>query len=517
MRDPWAVATWRFEQLSPLLDPSLPRAEKRRYVREKAAQAVSWPSSESERAPRRPIGRATLCRWLRLYQTGGLTALVPKPPARQKPDRSHLVAYALALLVEEPERSFTQLLVYLELEFPDAELSRATLQRELIQHPAYAGIVKDRCGTTRKLRDRYETAYPHQSWQLDGKGPFQVTIAGVSHRRVHVLSIIDDYSRYILASVVSRGEDTAAAVRVIRLALDTYGLPERMQFDRGSAFDSLDFRRGLALLGIHRNWVQARAAEAQGKIEAFHRVLVRWFVRELRHQEVLSFEHLEELLHATLDLLYHRHRHRELKMTPAQALQSRVSPRRVSSEDLHRAFWGSVKASSHAKTGEVHLPNGIFRVPARYAGRRATFRFDHATPDRAVLVARGGDELALAPFVTKRAFATQPTPPPRGTGQLQKLLDRWRGHERPNAQPGFGLPEVFRALGTLLGHLAPCDEREARSIHDFYRQFGPLHPEPFHAAIEATRRDLGEGRPLHAYLDHLARLIRAHSQPENQP
>jgi len=32
---------------------------------------------------------------------------------------------------------------------------------------------------------------------------------------------------------------------------------------------------------------------------------------------------------------------------------------------------------------------------------------------------------------------TQQTPK-RGTGQLQKLLDRWHGHERPNAQPGVG-------------------------------------------------------------------------------
>jgi putative transposase len=516
MRDPWEVATWRFEQISPLLAPSLSRAEKRRYLREKSAQPVTWPGTDPEQSPRRPIGRATLWRWLRLYQAGGLVELMPKSPARKKPDRARLVAYALALLVEEPERSLTQLLAYIAAEIPEVKIARSTLQRELAEHPAYAGIIKLRRGVTRKLRRRYETAYPHQCWQLDGKGPFQVTIAGVVSRRVCVLSVIDDHSRYILATVVSpRGENTAAAVRVLRLALATYGLPERMQFDRGSAFDSLDFRRGLALLGIHRNWVRPRNPEAQGKIEAFHRVLSRWFIRELRHQEVLGFDHLEDLLRATLDLLYHRHHHRELKMTPAQALQGRVSPRRVGDEDLHRAFWGSVKASSHPKTGEVRLPNGTFRVPGRYAGHRAAFRFDHAAPDRAILVTRGGDELALEPFVTQRPFTSEPTAPPRGTGQLQKLLDRWRGHERPNASPGFGLPEVFAAFGTLLGHLVPCDEHEARAIHDFYRQFGPLPPDPFRAAIAATRRDLGEGRSLHAYIEHLTRLIRAHASPED--
>jgi hypothetical protein len=47
-----------------------------------------------------------------------------------------------------------------------------------------------------------------------------------------------------------------------------WALPERIQFDRGSAFDSHAFRNGLAALGIHRNFVKARSPEWEGKIEA---------------------------------------------------------------------------------------------------------------------------------------------------------------------------------------------------------------------------------------------------------
>jgi transposase InsO family protein len=510
MRDPWEIATWRFEQISPLLDDSLSQSEKRRYLREKSAQPVKWPRSTAGRVAYRPIGRATLLRWLSLYQNNGLSGLLPKPRERGKVDRSDLVAYALALLTQEPERSLTQLLLYLELEFPDHKVSRSTLHRELIHHPAYAGIVKHR--KPRKLRDRYETGAPHECWQLDGKGPFEVRIGG-SSQRIHVLSVIDDFSRFILAAVAAAGETIAAAVRVTMLALRKYGVPGRMQFDRGSAFDSLDFRGGLAVLGIHRN--KAGEPEFQGKIEAYHRVLKRWFIYELRHQQVQSVDHLQELLDATIGLLYNRHRHREIKMPPEQALAGQVSTRRVGIEDLQRAFWGRIAATSHAKTGEVHLPNGVFRVPSRYAGHRAEFRYDHADPERAVLVTARGEELALAAFAKKRAFAGESTAPPSGTGQLQKLLDRWRG--RPNAAPQFGLPEVFRLLGGLLGHLPPRDEREARTIHEFYREFGPLHPEHFRTAIDTTRHDLGTGRSLESYLTYLVRLIRAHQPPEEQP
>jgi transposase InsO family protein len=516
MRDPWEVATWRFEQISPLLDSALSEADKRRYIRERSAQSVEWPHTGRGQPPRRPISRDTLLRWLRAYEAEGIKGLLPKVPERQKTDRSRLVAYALALLVEEPDRSLEQLLRYLEIEFPDDSISRSTLHRELTRHPAYLGIVKRRSTKQRKLRDRIETARPHECWQLDGKGPFQVKLVGSSRARVHVLSIIDDYSRFILAAIVAPSESIAATVRVFRLAAASYGLPDRIQFDRGSAFDSTAFRCGLAQLGSHRNWIEKCDPGANGKVEAYHRSLKRWFVKELRHQEVINLEHLQDLLDATLALVYGRHWHREIKMTPEEALDGRICDRRVSRDDFRRAFWASETAKSHPKTGEVSLPNGRFRVPVRYAGRKCTFHYDPV--DLLAVLVRGRDEeIELEPFA-KKPLSSVPTNPPRGTGQLQKLLDRWRGRERPNAQPRFGLPEVFVALGSLLGHSAPRDEREARAIHRFYREFGPLHPQHFRSAIDTTRRDLGEKRSLSTYLEHLARLIRAaRSHPKEDP
>ncbi|MFQ5426164.1 MAG: DDE-type integrase/transposase/recombinase [Gaiellales bacterium] len=411
-------------------------------------------------------------------------------------------------MAEEPERSLSQLQLYLGLAFPDERLSRSTLHRELMQHPAYAGIVRERKGSSRRLRDRFTASRPHQLWQLDGKGPFTVTLTDRTHRRVHVLSILDDYSRYVCAALIARGEDIPATVRVARTAIAKFGLPDRFQYDRGSAFDSHLFREGLAMLGTHRNFVRARSPETQGKVEAYHRVLERWFVRELSHQQVQNLEHLEELLSATIDLFYNRHRHRELERSPHAALGGQLSARRVGAEDLARAFWDRTEAKSHPKTGELRLPNGRFRVPVRYAGRRARFRYDPVEP-RAVLVIDRAHELALEPFVVKRPFDAAPKEPPRGEGQLQRLLDHWRGHTRPNAAPGFGLPEVFAEISSLIGHLLPADEREARAVRTFYREFGPLDPAAFRAAIERTRRALGEGRALHVYLRHLTRLIRA--------
>lgn len=514
--DSLEVAAWRYEQIAPLMDEALTEAERSRYLRESRARPVEWPLSDAEEARGRPpavrpVSPRTLRRWLRSYREGGLLSLVPKTRSDKgttRSDRSRILAYALALLYEEPKRSLSLLLVYISLEFPGVEVSSSTLNRDLNSHPAYQGVLKRRSKRGRKLRDLYQADYPHQLWQLDGKGPFLVRLEKGDYVRVHVLSVLDAFSRYVLALIIAKSEDIAAAVCVTRMAMRRWGMAEHYQFDRGSAFDSWAFRGGLALLGTHRKKVKAKDPESQGLIEAYHRCLVRWFVQELRHQVVVSLEHLQELLWATNALVYNKHYHRVIKMTPEEALAGRSSKRRVGEEDLLRAFWVKHQATSHPKTGIVRLPNGLFRVPSRFAGSRHVVRYDPVEADRAVLVLRNGDERPLSPYEIKSPCADE-RPAAVGTGQLQRLCDVYKGAERPNAQPGFGLPEVFRRIGeVLLERLVPADEREAETIRRFYREFGPLPRESFQVALEKTRNALGAGRALRSYLDFLARLIR---------
>ncbi len=514
MSDPWEIATWRYEMISPLLDESLSIQQKRLLLKQRTKRGVFWPCSEDDgdEATGKPISRSTLFRWLNDYREKGFTGLLPKTRKDKglpRDDRSVYVDYALGLLYEQSDRSLTQLMLYLEVEFGERPMSRSTLSRDLLAHPAFQGILRRRKGTGKKLRDLYETDRPHISWQLDGKGPFALTFTNGETIRVHVLSILEDYSRYVLAAIIALSESLEAAVRVFRLAASKWGMAERMQFDRASAYDSKAFRAGLALLGLHRNWVKTRNAEAQGKIEAYHRALKRWFVKELPQQEVVDLEHLEALLQATIDIFYNQHWHREIKMTPAQALAARISNRRMSANDLLRAFRISIDAKSHSKTGQVALPTGLFRVPALYAGRRCSFRYDPVEKHEAFVVIDDEHQIPLEPFTKKRPFEHEQAIEKRGTGQLQKLLDLWRGQTRPNAQPGFGLPEVFRELARLLERSVPIDEREATLIEAFYRQRGPLPAQPFREAIEKTRRALGPNRPLKTYLGHLDRLIRA--------
>jgi transposase InsO family protein len=506
MPDPYEIAAFRFEQIAPFLDSAIDPSKRRDLMRRRAA--VDLPSGQRRRVP-----RGTLHRWIRCYQQHGIRGLMPQQRRDQgqpKIGDRGVIDRAIGLLLEQPHRSLRQLDVYLRTDCADYDVSTATLRRRLIAHPAWPAIERLRTGKDRRLVDRYEAQHPHESWQLDGKGPFTVRFVRGQTARAHVLTVLDDHSRAVLAAHVANSEDTVAAITAFAKAAARYGLPERMQFDRGSAFDGKAFRDGIAHLGVHRNYVRARHPEAQGKIEAYHRSLQRWFLDELRAQEVHDLVHLQNLLEATIALVYQKHHHRGIGMTPEQRLAGRLSERRVSEAELARAFFISVYATSEKKTGAVQLPNGRFRVPLASAGKRGLFRYD---PLRAAAVVITGDrrEIELESFATKRLPEIRS--PSRGNGRLQRLLDTWRGQPRSNAEPAFGIPEVFQALGEALARPLPATERDAREVQDFWRRYGPFSRTAFLRACRRAVAALGEHRPLDVLLADIARQI--HDDPDD--
>ena len=245
-----------------------------------SARASRWQWPHGGR--HKPIPKSTLYRWLKAYRKHGYLGLLPKVRAdRGAPRRADTpvwIGYAIGLLYEQPNRSLTQLEAYLQLEFEDYRLSRSSLARHLRAHPAFNGIEKLRKGHKSKLRALYEAQHPHEGWQLDGKGPFAVRLKDAGRVHVHVLSVLDDYSRYALAAQVASSESEEAAITVFETAVGEWGLADRFQFDGGSAFDAKGFRQGLAQLGVHRNAAEGAHPRVAGQdrgLPPLSRALVR--------------------------------------------------------------------------------------------------------------------------------------------------------------------------------------------------------------------------------------------------
>jgi hypothetical protein len=156
-----------------------------------------------------------------------------------------VVQEAVRLLSEDPGMPLGFLSGVLEARFAERKLRivRSTLQRRLAAHPSYRRIQRARKRVRR--RTRFTARAPHQIWQTDAKGPVALRLISGTLIRFHVLSILDDATRAVLAAIVAPSPDLAAAVLAFRRAALRWGLPERLYADRASIFDSRAFRLGL--------------------------------------------------------------------------------------------------------------------------------------------------------------------------------------------------------------------------------------------------------------------------------
>lgn len=101
-QDPLREACWRFEQISPLLEPRLTASEKRRMIKAMGRVCVVWPSGREA-----PIPRSTIYRWLNAYQKDRrVESLMRSPRMRESTAiKPEWIQHALALLEEEAKRS----------------------------------------------------------------------------------------------------------------------------------------------------------------------------------------------------------------------------------------------------------------------------------------------------------------------------------------------------------------------------------------------------------------------------
>lgn len=173
---------------------------------------------------------------------------------------------------------------------------------------------------------RFEFAAVHECWQLDA---FEWPL--VDGSKAVIYQVLDDCSRFLLATRVARSENATDAIAVFDQALATAGQPPCLFLtDNGSAFNAT--RRGFtSQLVTHVEDLGTRAItgrpghpQTQGKDERIHQTSQRW----LKAHPVATIAELDPTL-ADFDEIYNHHRpHQSLgTLTPAQALTQR--PRAV--------------------------------------------------------------------------------------------------------------------------------------------------------------------------------------------
>lgn len=515
-QDPLKIAMWRFEQIAPVLDYCLSPPQRSLLIDQMASIPVRWPSGRES-----TITRGTYYLWLKRYSADPrIESLLPatrKPVSRPSCIKAEWVEFALALIEEEPVRSLFILTRRIQTEFTlSSPPSQSSLQRALAKQPRYTKV---RSLRQQPRRTHFVASRVHQIWQGDAKADFVVTFTDSTSRKIRILSILDDCSRFVLKALVVDSESLAAACQTFYYAVSRFGLPDAFYADRGSAYDSYVFRQGLALLGVRRINTRARNPSAHGKIEAYHRSLQRWFIKELAHQPLVDCAHLQHLLDAFIDQLYNRHNHRELKCSPFDAFNNTISQRTASIDRLRQAFFKSSLQRPHPKSGTVRIAGRLWKIPSPYLTPRRQLRIAENLLDPAgvFLIDNRGRYIALTPAV--RIAQPAPLTPPQEypAGSLSPLLEQYRGRTLPQAVGGFGLPEIYQRLAAVMGRSVPHTESEASLILQWLKENGPFVPQCFNDAVDAAVKRLGPGRTLGQLLEVLTdRIRRSKRNKENR-
>jgi transposase InsO family protein len=128
---------------------------------------------------------------------------------------------------------------------------------------------------------RFVYPAPNACWQLDAT---EYVLTG--GRKCVIFQLIDDHSRYALASHVASGETAEAAVVVFDKALAAHGVPQRLLSDNGVALNPS--RRGVlgqlvehvSRLGVEAITGKPYKPTTQGKNERFHQTLFRYLDKQ---------------------------------------------------------------------------------------------------------------------------------------------------------------------------------------------------------------------------------------------
>jgi transposase InsO family protein len=163
---------------------------------------------------------------------------------------------------------------------------------------------------------RFVYPAPNACWQLDGT---EYVLTG--GRKCVILQLIDDHSRYAVASHVAWGETAEAAIAVFDKAVAAHGVPQRLLSDNGLALNPS--RRGLLgqfvvhlmALGVEPITGKPYKPTTQGKNERFHQTLFRYLDKQPMADTLADLQAQVD----AFDHIYNTQR-------PHQGLPGRVTP-----------------------------------------------------------------------------------------------------------------------------------------------------------------------------------------------
>jgi len=264
------------------------------------------------------VPRSTYYRW---RQVQWCLELEPHSGARRRPWNQLTPEEDAKILVaarEAPELSSRQLGVWITdnggFAVSESTVYRILRREGLVKQPEVQLVAGKEYHT--------KTTGPHQMWATDASY-FRVVGWGY----YYLVTVMDDYSRFILAWGLQRDMSADSLIEVIQEAIDATGMTDvpvedrtRLLSDNGAGYVSRAFRDYLHLVGIRHILAAPFHPQTNGKLERYHQTIKR-------EVNQVPYEFPGQLERAIADFVEYYNFHRYHKalgnITPADVLNGR--------------------------------------------------------------------------------------------------------------------------------------------------------------------------------------------------
>lgn len=386
------LALFRYNLVMPLINGDFPDQNKTAYLHRIAETERAFPDGR-----RGHVQMGTLREWALKYRKEGFSGLKPKPrkdlggsrklSARQKDE-------IIRLKTENPRRPATTIRRnMIETGFFQTGIpSESTIQRYL------AKVVPDlRWHQIEDMR-AFEMAHVNELWQMDTThGPF-VTQDG-RKRKVYIVGIIDDASRYLVGWHLSYEDNSMAVQMALKQAIETYGKPRQLYADNGKPYVNKQLALICAELGIGIRHAQIYHGNQKGKIERWFGVMKQQWMSNINYEAYHSLEELQEsFAHYVRDRNSQSNRNLPHKETPIDRFSRepemihQVTPQRLKRAFLHR----TERMVGH--DGTINLNSQQYETGRATIGEKVTVRYQ---PDYSAVYIEWNEQLVPVTLVDK--------------------------------------------------------------------------------------------------------------------
>jgi putative transposase len=393
------LALFRLSVLGPLASrDQLSRGELKTILHELASKTYHIPDSK-----RTHLSTQIIERWYYAWLRGGIVALAPKIRSdKNKTQLSCSVQNALLdVKKDNPARSINSLISILEHQGIAAKgsLARATVHRFLKRHQlskrtrACASTIERRSFVAERSGDIWYGDVMH--------GPMISTPQG--HRKVYLVSLMDDASRIITHSAFCLGETALDIEGVLQQAILKRGIPKKLVIDNGAAYRAHSLQGICALLQIQLIYCRPYEPEGKGKLERYHRTFRERFLSEINLTTISSLEDLNTRLWVWVEQVYHQTPHQGLQnKTPIARFRQDIGHFRIWSNhcDITSIFYHRMKRKVR-KDGTVQWEGESYEVPHGFVNRQVILVIDPHAKKALSIEATSGASLGEVTLLNK--------------------------------------------------------------------------------------------------------------------